>query len=137
MRHLRRKRQRSRPRATTETVSAESPATPDTRVTEETSESAAPESPRSPAVVVTKATANTADAVVAVPEEVDTSGLTADGRAVNDPRITPRPVTETAVATELTLLFAAPEAPPVSVVAQNSPRASNDPRGPKSAAAGK
>ena len=123
--------------ATTETVSAESPATPDTRVTEETSESAAPESPRSPAVVVTKATANTADAVVAVPEEVDTSGLTADGRAVNDPRITPRPVTETAVATELTLLFAAPEAPPVSVVAQNSPRASNDPRGPKSAAAGK
>ena len=58
-------------------------------------------------------------------------------RTVNDPRIFPKPVTDTAVQTELTQLFAAPEAPPVSVVPQHIPRASNDPRGPKAAAAGK
>jgi ribonuclease E len=99
---------------------------------------AAPEPSPAPAVVVTKATPNTVDTVAAVNEEVDTSGLTADGRAVNDPRIMPKPVTETAVQTELTVLFATPEAPPVSVVVQNTPRASNDPRGPKAtASAGK
>jgi ribonuclease E len=49
----------------------------------------------------------------------------------------PKPVTDTAVQTELAQLFAAPEAPPVSVVPQNIPRASNDPRGPKAATAGK
>jgi ribonuclease E len=90
-----------------------------------------------PEVVVTTASAETVDAVEAAVEEVDTSGLTADGRAVNDPRILPKPVTDTAVQTELTQLFTAPEAPPVSVVPQNIPRASNDPRGPKAATAGK
>ena len=90
-----------------------------------------------PEVVVTTASAETVDAVEAAVEEVDTSGLTADGRAVNDPRILPKPVTDTAVQTELTQLFTAPEVPPVSVVPQNIPRASNDPRGPKAATAGK
>ena len=75
-------------------------------------------------------------ATAAAPEPAaanDTSGLTANGRAVNDPRVTPRPVTETAVKTELGVLFANPEAPPVTIVQQDVPRASNDPRGPRAA----
>ena len=59
----------------------------------------------------------------------DTSGLTGDGRAVNDPRVAPKPVTETAVTTEQGLLFWQIEAPPVTVIERDVPRASNDPRG--------
>lgn len=109
----------------------------DARQTEEAVASEATEPSRAPKVVITTATANTVDAVEAVEavvEEADMSGLSAEGRAINDPRIMPKPVTETAVQTELTLLFAASEARPVSVVPQNIPRASNDPRGPKAAA---
>ena len=62
-----------------------------------------------------------------------TAGVTEAGRAVNDPRIAPKPVSETAVSTELGELFATPEAPAVTVVQQDVPRASNDPRGPRAA----
>ena len=62
-----------------------------------------------------------------------TAGVTDAGRAVNDPRIAPKPVTDTSVSTELGELFATPEAPPVTVVQQDVPRASNDPRGPRAA----
>ena len=62
-----------------------------------------------------------------------TAGLTEAGRAVNDPRVAPKPVTETSVSTELGELFATPEAPPVAVVEQDVPRSSNDPRGPRAA----
>ena len=61
------------------------------------------------------------------------AGLTEAGRAVNDPRIAPKPVTETSVSTELGELFATPEAPPVTVAQQDLARASNDPRGPRAA----
>jgi ribonuclease E len=118
-------------------ASAESSETGDAQQTENASAVETPVSARAPEVVVTTASANTIDAVETAVEEADTSGLTADGRAVNDPRILPKPVTDTAVQTELTQLFDAPEAPPVSVVSQNIPRASNDPRGPKAATAGK
>jgi len=63
----------------------------------------------------------------------DTSGVTDAGRAVNDPRITPKPITETETVTEQADLFSKPEAPPVSVIQQDIPRASNDPRGPRAA----
>ena len=63
----------------------------------------------------------------------NTSGLTETGRAVNDPRIMPKPVSETIVHTEQRQLFAMPEAPPVSVINRDVPRASNDPRGPRAA----
>ena len=63
----------------------------------------------------------------------DTSGVTDAGRAVNDPRITPKPITETETVTEQADLFSMPEAPPVSVIQQDIPRASNDPRGPRAA----
>ena len=62
-----------------------------------------------------------------------TAGVTEAGRAVNDPRVAPKPVTETAVSTELGELFSNPEAPPVTVVKQDVVRASNDPRGPRAA----
>ena len=118
-------------------ASAESSVTGDAQQTENASAVETPVPARAPEVVVTTASANTIDAVETAVEEADTSGLTADGRAVNDPRILPKPVTDTAVQTEFTQLFDAPEAPPVSVVSQNIPRASNDPRGPKAATAGK
>ena len=117
----------------TDSASSESPVIPAAQQTEQTSAVEASVTSIEPEVVVTAST-NAVDAVEAA-VEADTSGLTADGRAVNDPRILPKPVTDTVVQTELTELFAAPEAPPVSVVAQNIPRASNDPRGPKAATA--
>ena len=120
-----------------DSVSAESSSTDTAQQTEKTSAVETPVTSSAPEVVVTTASANTVDAVETAVEEVDTSGLTAEGRAVNDPRILPKPVTDTAVQTELTQLFAAPEAPPVSVVPQHIPRASNDPRGPNAATAGK
>lgn len=61
----------------------------------------------------------------------DTSGVTDTGRAVNDPRIAPKPIMETPIVTEQAQLFALPEAPPVSIIQQDVPRASNDPRGPR------
>ena len=119
----------------TDSAPSESPAIPAVQQTEQTSAVEASVTSIEPEVVVTT-NAGAVDAAEAA-VEADMSGLTADGRAVNDPRILPKPVTDTAVQTELTELFAAPEAPPVSVVPQNIPRASNDPRGPKAATAGK
>jgi ribonuclease E len=65
--------------------------------------------------------------------EPEALGLTDEGRAVNDPRISPKPVTDTAVSTEQAELFALPTASPVDVVQQDAPRASNDPRGARAA----
>ena len=62
-----------------------------------------------------------------------TAGVNEAGRAVNDPRVAPKPVTETKVSTEEGQLFWQSEAPPVTIVEQNVPRASNDPRGPRAA----
>ena len=62
---------------------------------------------------------------------LDRSGLTETGRAVNDPRVEPRPVGEVNVVTLTAALFNEQEAPPLSVMPRNVPRASNDPRGPR------
>ena len=62
----------------------------------------------------------------------DHGGMHSSGRAVNDPRVTAKPVVAVEVHTTLSTLFSGHEAPPVSVVARNIPRASNDPRGPRS-----
>jgi ribonuclease E len=59
------------------------------------------------------------------------SGLDDNGRALNDPRLNPKPIDAVAVSTELTRMFDKPQLPPVSVVARHIPRASNDPRGPR------
>ena len=79
-----------------------------------------------------------APAVAAVADAqtvVDQSGLTDSGRAVNDPRVAPRPVAEVAVSTEHRPLFPAEQMPALSVVVRDIPRASNDPRGPRSSVA--
>ena len=67
--------------------------------------------------------------------EPDRSGLDENGRAVNDPRVAAKPVVDVNVHTERRQLFSAQEAPPVSIMSQDVPRASNDPRGPKAGAA--
>ena len=64
-------------------------------------------------------------------QEIDRSGVTPAGRAVNDPRVDPRPIGEVDVETLRQALFLEQEAPPVSIVSRDIPRASNDPRGPK------
>ncbi|MBN7797733.1 ribonuclease E [Parahaliea mediterranea] len=58
------------------------------------------------------------------------AGLTADGRASNDPRIAPQPVAEVHITTAHPVLFNAEVAPPVQPSGRVAPRASNDPRGP-------
>jgi ribonuclease E len=70
-------------------------------------------------------------AVESVTAELDQSGLTDSGRAVNDPRVEPKPIGEVSVETLRQALFLEQEAPPVSIVSRDIPRASNDPRGPK------
>jgi ribonuclease E len=73
----------------------------------------------------------TAAIIAPATAEVDRSGLTDAGRAVNDPRVEPKPIGEVNVATLRQALFLEQEAPPVSIVSRDIPRASNDPRGPK------
>jgi len=65
------------------------------------------------------------------PHEDDRNGITDTGRAVNDPRVSARPVASVAVHTAHLTLFPEQAAPPVSVMPRNIPRASNDPRGPR------
>ena len=79
------------------------------------------------------ATAQTLDEEAPEQHSDSTAGVTEAGRAVNDPRIAPKPVRDTSVSTELGELFATPEAPPVTVVQQDVSRARNDPRGPRAA----
>ena len=61
--------------------------------------------------------------------EPDTGGVDAQGRAVNDPRISPKSITDVSVATARAALFSATEAPSLTMMSRDIPRASNDPRG--------
>lgn len=65
--------------------------------------------------------------------DVPGTGVTAEGRAVNDPRVAPAPVENVHVETARMVLFAENPMPPVSAPVRNVPRASNDPRGQKGA----
>jgi ribonuclease E len=60
------------------------------------------------------------------------AGITADGRAANDPRIAPRPVAQVEITTDHPPLFRDEQYPPVQARKDKAPRASNDPRGPRS-----
>lgn len=60
----------------------------------------------------------------------------AGGRAPNDPRVAPAPVSQLAIETAHFRLFGDTPAPAVAAPARNVPRASNDPRGPRPAATG-
>ena len=80
--------------------------------------------------------AATAPAIAAEPEvAVDRSGLDADGRAVNDPRATPKPVGTVEISTGHPVLFKDTVAPAVVPSGKTVARASNDPRGPIAAEA--
>ena len=56
------------------------------------------------------------------------SALTEDGRALNDPRINPKPAEQLEIATQHIALFSDSVAPSVVPSGKVSPRASNDPR---------
>jgi ribonuclease E len=62
------------------------------------------------------------------------AGITADGRAANDPRIAPRPVAQVEITTDQPPLFRDEQYPPVQARKDKAPRAGNDPRGPRSGA---
>jgi len=65
------------------------------------------------------------------PAAYNQNGITDSGRAVNDPRVSARPVTTVEVHTAHHALFPEQAAPPVSIISRDIPRASNDPRGPR------
>lgn len=62
---------------------------------------------------------------------VDPAGLSAEGRALNDPRVAPSPVGDVPVETARMALFAEAPAPAVAAPERRVSRASNDPRGPR------
>ena len=77
-----------------------------------------------------------AAAVQAAPEQpattpASTDGVTDSGRAVNDPRVEPRPVERVEISTGHPVLFSDTVAPPVAASTTVAPRAINDPRGPR------
>jgi len=61
---------------------------------------------------------------------IDRSGITADGRAINDPRVDARPIGDVAVKTAIGRVFGAEAFPDAPHFASKAPRAANDPRGP-------
>ena len=63
--------------------------------------------------------------------ERDMSGITADGRAINDPRVDARPVGKITVQTAIGSVFRAEAFPDAPHFASAAPRAANDPRGPR------
>lgn len=62
---------------------------------------------------------------------ISTAGITANGRACNDPRVDARPVGTVEVTTSRRTLFSETVYPPAPSSNRNVPRASNDPRGPR------
>ncbi|MEM1402344.1 MAG: ribonuclease E [Pseudomonadota bacterium] len=89
-----------------------------------------------PAPAVPEEVTAIAETVEAPAAPASTEGVTADGRAVNDPRVSPAPVQEVHIETGRLTLFAETEAPAVEAPNSNVARASNDPRGPRNSEAG-
>ena len=63
--------------------------------------------------------------------ERDMSGITAEGRAINDPRVDARPVGKIKVQTAIGSVFGTEAFPDAPHFASAAPRAANDPRGPR------
>ena len=61
----------------------------------------------------------------------DMSGIAAEGRAINDPRVDARPVGKIKVQTAIGSVFGAEAFPDAQHFASAAPRAANDPRGPR------
>jgi ribonuclease E len=66
----------------------------------------------------------------AAAEPVSRDGITANGRAINDPRVEARPVGVVECTTSHRTLFSEVTMPPAQSSNRVMPRASNDPRGP-------
>ena len=80
-----------------------------------------------------QAAAEAEAAPVIAEQPVPAAGINAEGRAVNDPRVDPRPVGEVAITTAQISLFPEHAAPAVQPSGRVAPRAVNDPRGPLTA----
>lgn len=63
-------------------------------------------------------------------EPASTEGIDAQGRAINDPRVEPKPVEAVAIETKHVQLFGDDIAPPAACSQRVEARAGNDPRGP-------
>jgi ribonuclease E len=63
------------------------------------------------------------------PIVIERKGLRSDGRAVNDPRIAPKPASLPEIQTHTLTIFEE-QKPSIQAVVVNAPRAVNDPRGP-------
>lgn len=87
-----------------------------------------------PVAAVAEPSSHTAD-TARVEASVDRSGLTEEGRAVNDPRVNPHAISDVSINTQSFALFPPEQAPALSVVSRDVPRASNDPRVARSATA--
>ncbi len=61
--------------------------------------------------------------------ELDISGITADGRAINDPRVYARPIGEITIQTDIGSVFGTEAFPNAPHYASTAARAANDPRG--------
>ena len=64
-------------------------------------------------------------------EALDRNGITEDGRAINDPRVDAKPITDIRVETAKRALFSSEAFPDAMKIANNPERAANDPRGPR------
>ncbi len=69
---------------------------------------------------------------VATPSVTSTDGVSADGRACNDPRSDARPVNKLEISTSHMTLFSDNISPPAEPSDRIARRSSNDPRGPRS-----
>ena len=65
-------------------------------------------------------------------EVLDRSGITEGGRAINDPRVDAKPITEIRVETAKRALFSSEAFADAAKILNNPDRAANDPRGPRS-----
>lgn len=116
------------PAAAVSTIEAEadSAVSPDAAVSPAPAEPA-PTPTEEPAAAVAESTV--AESVKEL-EAASTAGMTAGGRALNDPREAPRPVDVVEITTTHPTLFSDEVAPPAESSGRSVPRASNDPRGP-------
>lgn len=113
-------------------------ATPDGTVSEASDMPAEPEviEDVAPDVVAEADKADPASSlpVEAVAANAPATGVNEQGRAVNDPRVAPAPILELTIETGRMVLFSETPAPAVAAPDRQVARASNDPRGSKSAA---
>ena len=114
----------------------------------ESADSIAATSDASAPAITVEATPAAAPEAVAQPEEThptsspdlesavanaSETGLNEQGRATNDPRVAPAPIQELKIETGQMVLFSETPAPAVAAPDRQVPRASNDPRGSKTA----